>query len=326
MDWHGREDTDQIGGYRNPSRKTTGAWVKAAGGREETGNIKETELKGRSDVPAEREQKHLGWLWFLACTNPQTEASFTKSGKMARTPGQGIRSAHSLSARGLESISWEAATAEKNKAEMQQKLRWRWNAVSCPHPDASKAKRKKAKTRTLGPTLKGWTDKENATKEVHREQVRRLKESRGHLEEPFGEVGNGTNEKSKKTARTATRFLLRWAALGSLTTGRLETRILRAPHYTSRVFTHCAACGGEGGAVNGWSIAKQRVHRMRKTEMPGGWDMALGMARWKRKPKRVGGDGLTQKSEVDAAETSDRPESRPQGHKGASTRMIRGCR
>lgn len=41
-------------------------------------------------------------------------------------------------------------------------------------------------------------------------------------------------------------------------------------HTTSRVFIHCAACGGEGGAVNGWSITKQRVHRMRKTEMPGG--------------------------------------------------------
>lgn len=47
-----------------------------------------------------------------------------------------------LSARCLESISLEAATAEKNKAEMQQKLLWRCNAVSCPHLDASKAKRR----------------------------------------------------------------------------------------------------------------------------------------------------------------------------------------
>lgn len=150
MDWGGREETDQIGGYRNPSRKITGAWVKAVGRREDTGNIKETELKGQSDVPAEREQKHLGWLWFLACTNPQTEASFTKTVKMARTPGQEIRSAHSWVQDAWRASHWRQPQQRRTRLKCSRNYcgdvtLWvvhTWMPVRL----------KEGKDRTLGPT------------------------------------------------------------------------------------------------------------------------------------------------------------------------------
>lgn len=56
-----------------------------------------------------------------------------------------------------------------------------------------------------------------------------------------------------------------------LTTGMLETRILRAPNY--QLYFHLfRSLWGEADTVNGWSTAKRRVHRMRKTERPGGCD------------------------------------------------------
>lgn len=49
----------------------------------------------------------------------------------------------------------EATIAEKNRAEVQQKLWWRCSTGSCLHLDVGEAKSKKAKTEPWGlPTFK----------------------------------------------------------------------------------------------------------------------------------------------------------------------------
>lgn len=77
-----------------------------------------------------------------------------------------------LSARCLESISLEASIAEKNGAEVQQKLQRRCSTGSCLQLDVGEAKSKKAKTELWGPpTFKGGAAKKDATKDMYWKQV-----------------------------------------------------------------------------------------------------------------------------------------------------------